>query len=77
MKSYLERHIELVELVNNAKTVKQHEEARTYLNGFREAGKLLIDDIGLMACDMHYINQGIDRPMCAGVFIDWETANDN
>jgi len=30
----------------------------------------------LMDCDWHYINQGIDRPMCCGVFLDWE-AGDN
>jgi len=67
----LEKHIEIVESVNNAQTNSEHQTASLRLNGFREALNLMgINQ--LMECDMHYIEQGIDRPMCCGVFLDWE-----
>jgi len=68
-KDVLARHIELVERVNNAKTEKDRNYACNVLYGFREA----LEVIGinqLIACDLYYLNQGIDRPMCAGVFLD-------
>lgn len=68
-KAVLARHIELVERVNNAKTKKERNDACNVLYGFREA----LEVIGinqLIACDLHYLKQGIDRPMCAGVFLD-------
>lgn len=73
MSAQLQKHIELVEAVNNAKTEREHENAENVLRGFRIAigytdqspGRQLID------CDLHYINQGIDRPMCCGVWLDW------
>lgn len=73
-----EKHIELVEAVNNAKTLVEHQTAETRLRGFRDALEAYRTDAGygqmLMDCDMHYIRQGIDRPMCCGVFSDWEPA---
>lgn len=72
-----EKHIELVEAVNNAKTQDEHDRAEAVLSGFRIAleesqspffGGLLMD------CDRHYLDQGIDRPMCCGVFLDWKPA---
>ena len=66
------KHIELIEAVNNATTEREHNKAETYLHGFREGVASLGRDNDLCGCDMHYINQGIDRPMCAGVWLDWQ-----
>ena len=75
-----ERHIEMVRAVNEAKTGYENSRARWILYGFREAvttilggvrsGELVID------ADLYYLNQGIDRPMCGGVWLDWKPAPD-
>jgi hypothetical protein len=67
----LAKHIDLVEAVNSALTEAAHSDARLRLEGFREA----VDIVGerhLIALDNHYLDQGIDRPMCCGVWLDWE-----
>ena len=74
----LEKHIELVEAVNRAVTEDEHRMAQAQLDGFRSA----LDVLGhtgqqYVSCDMHYINKGIDRPMCCGVFLDWEPEKDD
>ena len=66
-----DKHIALVEAVNNATTEQEHRECEIVLNTFRETLSLLGHEPNLMACDMHYLSQGIDRPMCCGVFLDW------
>ena len=67
-----EKHMQLVEAVNNAKTVKYHESSNLYLiawrMGIRDAGI----NLSLLDADRFYIDQGIDRPMCCGVWLDWE-----
>lgn len=64
-----DRHIQLVEAVNNAKNKKEERTAADVLYGFREALNVLgINQ--LIDCDLYYINKGIDRPMCCGVFLD-------
>lgn len=75
MSPLFNRHIELIELVNESKTQRSHEENSLVLRGFREALDLLkISHCTL--CDMHYIEQGINRPMCCGVFLDWDVSAD-
>ena len=65
-----EKHIDLVKMVNCADSEDQHDRAEARLRGFRDA--LEVQGINqLSECDMHYISQGIDRPMCCGVFLDW------
>lgn len=66
----LKRHIELVERVNKTnQNTKENYDASNVLYGFREALEVMgINQ--LIECDLHYLNQGIDRPMCAGVFLD-------
>lgn len=71
MDNLLKRHIELVEAVNNSKTEIEHESARNMLRGFRQALEIM-DIFQLSECGMHYIDQGIARPMCCGVFLDWK-----
>ena len=68
-----EKHIDLLEAVNNAKTNSQYDLAYHRLIGFRDALTALNIN-QLMACDLHYLVQGIERPMCCGVFLDWEPA---
>lgn len=70
-----EKHIELLEAVNNAKTQQEHDRAEAVLEGFR----LALDTIyghgfSLMDADLYYLNQGVTRPMCCGVFLDWKPA---
>jgi hypothetical protein len=74
----LEKHIELTEAVNNSATEYEHRMAQAELDGFR----LALDCLGhngqqYAACDMYYINKGIDRPMCCGVFLDWEPTDES
>lgn len=68
------KHIELVEAVNNALTQAEHDRAEAVLRGFRLAFDEHYDGFSLMDCDRHYLDQGIDRPMCCGVFLDWKPA---
>lgn len=67
-----EKHIELVEAVNNATTEIEHSIADAKLHGFRLGLRHAGAKLNLADCDMFYIDQGIDRPMCCGVFLDWE-----
>ena len=74
----VEQHIALVEAVNRSGTEYEHRIAQAQLDGFR----LALDVLGhtgqqYTACDMYYINKGIDRPMCCGVFLDWEPEKDD
>lgn len=66
------KHIELLEAVNNAKTEHEHWSASKRLEGFRMGLEDCRRKPDLMGCDLHYLDQGIDRPMCCGVFLDWE-----
>lgn len=68
------KHIELVEAVNNAKTQAEHDRADAVLEGFRAAFDETYDGFSLMDCDRHYMDQGVTRPMCCGVFLDWKPA---
>lgn len=73
MSDLFDKHISLVEAVNNARTHAEHRDAEQRLSGFRDA----IDCMKpppehLIKCDLHYLARGIDRPMCCGVWLDWE-----
>jgi len=73
-----ERYVELVRACNEAATEDGHRHANEYahawLDGVAFALRMDDADVGriLMAADTHYIDQGIDRPMCGGVWIDWK-----
>jgi hypothetical protein len=74
MGSWTKRHVELVEAVNAATTEDARRAAEAHLQGFREAVAALTGihpGSLIMEADMHYINAGVDRPMCGGVFLDW------
>jgi hypothetical protein len=69
-----EKHIERIDLVNSAPTLEDHRESLAELRAWRDG----VADAGVrldfIAADLHYIDQGIDRPMCCGVFNDWTEA---
>jgi len=67
-------HIRLVESVNNAKTKREHDLADAHLYGWRQGVKATGGDVDVCGADMFYLNQGIERPMCCGVWLDWEPA---
>lgn len=67
-----DKHIMLVELVNNSKSRYEHDLNLNYLRGWRTGVYDTGYRISLIECDLHYINNGIDVPMCGGVFLDWE-----
>ena len=41
-------------------------------NGLRHCGRR----VDLTGCDLYYLEQGIDRPMCCGEFLDWKAVDD-
>ncbi len=75
-----DRYIELVRACNGARTIEAHrcagEYARAWLDGVAFALNLDDADVGriIMAADNHYIEQGIERPMCGGIWLDWTQA---
>ena len=66
------KHIELVEAVNNSKTELEHTIAQARLDGFRIGLRAAGKEPDLAGFDWHYISQGVDRPTCCGVWLDWE-----
>jgi len=69
-------HIALVEAANNARTERDHNLAVARLDGFFRAARAILGDpehIGrlVVSADTHYLAQGIDRPMCGGLWLDW------
>ena len=66
-----EKHIQMIERVNRSATEKEHSanerDLRNWRAGVEDAG-LKLD---LCAADWYYLNQGINRPMCCGVWLDW------
>jgi len=70
------RHLELVKAVNEATTEWEHARSQVFLDGFLDCADLLgmMTGIMMIEVDLHYIDQGIDRPMCGGVFLDWSPA---
>jgi hypothetical protein len=75
--NWTKRHRELVEAVNAATTEDARSSAKAHLSGFREA----VSDLTgvhpghlIMEADWFYIEAGVDRPMCGGVWLDWKPA---
>ncbi len=75
-----EQCIALTEQINNAKTLLEHQMLQSKRDGFfrglEAAGRdsVCIGSL-IMDCDRHYMDKGIDRPMCGGVFLDWKEPN--
>lgn len=67
-----EKHTRWLDLVNYAETLEEHTLRRAQLDawrtGVKDSGIILGPDAG----DLHYLDQGIDRPMEDGGWLDWE-----
>lgn len=74
----IEKMIELTEATNNAKTELLHNYNMAVRHGFLKGVEAMGGNSGrlLIECDLHYINQGIDRPMCGGEFLDWQPSKE-
>lgn len=76
MTDLYEKYIKRVEAINSAKTQHEHDYLSARLGGWLDG----VDDAGshvrtgslCMAADNFYMDQGIDRPMCGGIFLDWK-----
>lgn len=75
-----DRQIELLKHVNGARTAAKHSAAEAHLRSWRDG---VADALGwsdaqcgrfIIAADHYYLDQGIDRDMCGGVWLDWEAA---
>jgi hypothetical protein len=76
-----ETHSALVQAVNGSTTEITRLAATNYLQGFRECVRVMTGGDGTLGCliieaDLHYINQGMDRPMCGGVWLDWKPSEE-
>ena len=65
------QHIKLIRSVNESKTIEEHKERLIYLNGWIDGITACGHALNIMECDNYYLEQGIDRPMCCGVWLDW------
>lgn len=70
-----ERHMQLIDAVNNATTEHAHREADVYLSGWVDGVRFAGEYVDLIRADQEQFSRGIDRPMCCGVFLDWKPAN--
>lgn len=64
-------HLALVKKVNESKTQREHDLAEAMLRGFRDGVEAAGARLDLIAADLLYLDQGIDRPMTCGVWLDW------
>lgn len=70
-----ERHMELIDAVNNAADREDYWRHYWMLCGWRDGLRSCGYEPDLIRADMEQIARGFkDRPMCAGVFNDWEPA---
>jgi len=68
-----EKHLELVDAVNDAETEGQHMRSTIVLYGFRSGVEACGRSLDLIGCDFHTIEKhGQYREMCCGVLLDWK-----
>jgi hypothetical protein len=70
-----EKHMHRIERVNRSTTEQEHlifeRDLRSWRAGVEDAG-LKLD---LCAADLYYLERGIERLMCCGVWLDWQPTN--
>jgi len=67
-------HTDLIDAVNDAKTQREHDIAEARLDGWRSGIAYAGKAMGLLFIDADHHSMerfGEDRPMCAGVLLDW------
>ena len=68
-----EKHMLLIDAVNEAKTDREHWDAYMRLEGWRNGVKDAGGTVDLIAADLEQFERGHqDRLMCCGVFSDWK-----
>lgn len=67
-----EKHMHLIDKVNNAETELEHSCAEHYLKGWRDGVEYAGRGINYLHADLHQKNRGHRRDMDAGVFLDWK-----
>jgi len=73
-----EKHMQLVDAVNGAKTQLDHDIAERVLRGWREGVKDAGFALDLIRADWEQFDRGhANRPMCCGVFNDWKPCVDD
>ena len=70
-----DRALPMVEAVNNAKTETQHREAQLRLEGYKKRCEEHGESWPCCQLDEHF-DDGSDRPMCCGIYLDWEPPHD-
>ena len=72
MSSLYDKYIvRLIQVNNEGNTEAEHTRLQIDFYGWKQGVE---DAIGKrFNGDYYYINQGIDRPMCSGEFLDWES----
>ena len=73
-----QRYCALVDNANNSKTRSEHYEWKLRLNGFLEGVTACGGNTGhlIMHGDEVQMGRGVDRPMCGGLWLDWEPQED-
>lgn len=72
MKSLHDKHMEMIDAVNNSTSILDHTMAGQVLYGWRKGVAAAGRSVDLIAADLEQEARGIDRPMCCGVFLDWK-----
>jgi hypothetical protein len=73
MSAIHEKHMMLVDAVNDATTQRAHSDAWMVLRGWREGMADAGREVDLCHADLEQFDRGFtERPMCCGVFLDWE-----
>lgn len=68
-----DKHMELIDAVNNAATEHDHWTAHCRLEGWRDGVRDAGRRVDLIAADLEQFERGFEsRPMCCGVFNDWQ-----
>jgi hypothetical protein len=67
-----EAHIQRLEAANNAVTEHERMLKIRELNAWRSGVASTGTKLDLCAADHHYMDQRIDRPMVAGLWLDWK-----
>lgn len=70
-----EKHMARIDAVNNTTTEAEHQSQAMRLDGWRAGIRDAGGYVNLIAADLEQMDaRGVDRPMCCGVFLDWQNA---
>lgn len=64
-------YFEMIDVVNEAKTEREHDHAESRLSGWIECVEFFGKEWSGIDADRHTMRKYGDRPMCCGVLLDW------